>query len=167
MLRQWLGLGTILVGLLGCNSAEPAASSPASRSAADTVSAPRMLTNVSKQITVTNLRLQKSLTQPLTGDVRPMWIVSGSLQNHTTGFVSSVWLEFHVRDKQTGQETDSTVLKLNDLRLPPNEGVQAFSRTVQLLPPKTSWSWDYEVIHGEGDVASAKFDWEKYPLVSR
>ncbi|MBW4040370.1 MAG: hypothetical protein HIU91_16235 [Acidobacteria bacterium] len=107
---------------------------------------PLALLQVDKQIDVFDAGMEKENVIPTSADQRPTWVVSGRIKNHTRWFVESVWVEVHILDKQTGSELDSTIIKMDHLRVPPNDGVVAFSQAVRILPPARPWTWTYNVI---------------------
>jgi hypothetical protein len=107
---------------------------------------PMALLHVDKQFDVFDASMERENVIPTSTDQRPTWIVSGRIKNHTRWFVESVWVEIHLLDKQSGNELDSTVIKMDHLRVPPNDGVVAFSEAVRIMPPTRPWTWTYEVI---------------------
>lgn len=113
----------------------------------------QLLEHVDKQLSAFDMEMRRDSSIAISGDLRPTWEVSGRLKNHTYYFVDDVWIEIHLRDKATGNELDSTVIKLDSLRLPQGDGVVAFARSVKLLTPDRPWNWDYEIIYARTEPA--------------
>jgi len=144
-------LALLLTSLLaGCDSAVQPEPRPKAH--------PKMLSHLDTQLNVFDMQMVRTNTISTNGDERPFWDVSGRIQNNTAYFIQEVWIEVHIYDKKTMNEQDSTVIKLEDLRLPPMEGVVTFSREIQLLPPSTRWTWSYEVIHAETEPRYSDID---------
>jgi len=119
---------------------------PNSTASADLKPHTLALLHVDKQIDIFDAGMERENIISTSTDQRPTWIVSGRIKNHTHWFVESVWVEIHLLDKQSGNELDSTVIKMDHLRAPPNDGVVAFSQAVRIMPPMRPWTWTYDVI---------------------
>ena len=143
-MRKQKAFGLVMCGLAcllaaGCTEATPKANS-------ELKPYPLALLHVDTQLDVFDAGMTKQNVIPASTDQRPTWVVSGRIKNHTRWFVESVWVEVRIRDKQTGDELDSAVIKMDHLRLPPNDGVVAFSQSVRIMPPTQPWTWTYDVI---------------------
>jgi hypothetical protein len=134
-----LVFGFVCLLSIGCTK-------PTSTASSDPKPYSLALLHVDKQIDIFDAGMERETVIPTSADQRPTWIVSGRIKNHTRWFVESVWIEVHILDKQTGGELDSTVIKMDHLRVPPNDGVVAFSQAVRIMPPAQPWTWTYDVI---------------------
>gem|GEM_PF-6612988 len=130
----------LLLPLIGCESASTPVATP------PPVPHPQALGHPNSQLSLFEASMVRSTSRMLSGDLRPIWVVSGRIENHTQYFVEEVWVEVTLYNTQTGKQADSSVIKLEHLRLPPNDSVVAFSRSIQILPPSTGWGWRYEII---------------------
>ena len=129
----------LLLSLTGCEpSSTPVVPAPAPH--------PQALAHPNTQLILFDAAMVRSRSRMLEGDLRPIWVVSGRLENHTQYFIDEVWVEVTLYNTQTGEQADSSVIKMDHLRLPPNNSVVAFSRSIQILPPSVGWGWHYEII---------------------
>ena len=130
----------LLLSLTGCEpSSTPVVPAPAPH--------PQALAHPNTQLILFDAAMVRSRSRMLEGDLRPIWVVSGRLENHTQYYIDEVWVEVTLYNTQTGKQADSSVIKMDHLRLPPNNSVVAFSRSIQILPPSAGWGWHYEIIH--------------------
>jgi hypothetical protein len=107
---------------------------------------PQALFHSDTQIRLFDTNVVRSKDEMHKDDLRPVWIVSGRLENHTQYFIDEVWIAVTFYNTRTGKDADSSVIKMEHLRLPPNNAVVAFSRSTQMLPPSTDWGWRCEII---------------------
>jgi len=103
-----------------------------------------------KQIEVFDASMRRSDTRMMTGDLRPIWVVSGRIKNNSPQQLAEVLLRITVVKRGTVEPVDEADLRL-DTDIAPL-GVSSFSRNVQLLPPQQAWEWDLEVIKGRAKL---------------
>lgn len=89
--------------------------------------------------------LRKSIAQPVTGDMRPIFVFSGRIQNRSSQDISDVTVRLGIfwKDK-TVDETDIHIHRL----IPPG-GISSFSQEVHILPPSGKWDWAYTVVDAQ------------------
>jgi hypothetical protein len=90
-------------------------------------------------------RVQRSKAFRIDGDLRPIWIVTGRIRNHSDKEIKSVTLRIDITPKSTAQVVDETTLTIDIDILP--YAVGSFSRDIQMMPPNTDWDWTYGVIN--------------------
>jgi hypothetical protein len=130
-----------VLALIGCSSAKQATGLPS------TNPRPYALKHADKQLDIFDAAMIREAAISRDADQRPTWVVSGRIRNHTTWFVDTVWIEVQVWNQNQGAQLDSTVIKMENLRIPPNDGVVSFSRSVRIMPPASGWTWTYSVIN--------------------
>jgi hypothetical protein len=122
--------------------------------------APRLLPHPYKELDVFDAGMSLTRDIPTRTDQRPVYMVSGRIQNHTMYQVDEVWIKIVLFDAVTQRDVDSAVVKLEDLNLAGDDTVVSFSRTIQLLPPATKWGWRYEVIQAKSDPEPPDTDFD-------
>ena len=86
----------------------------------------------------------RSKTFRLDGDLRPFWIVSGRIRNHSALELRNVTFKISINSRATSSEVDTANLAIDTDILPGSIG--SFSREIQILPPNGGWDWSYAVI---------------------
>jgi hypothetical protein len=87
--------------------------------------------------------MQRSAAIQLSGDLRPIWIVSGRIRNNSPAEISSVTIEINIVPRTDPLPVDSATLVI-ETDLPP-DAVGSFSREIHILPPKGGWDFTYSV----------------------
>jgi hypothetical protein len=88
--------------------------------------------------------LRKSSSVPLTGDLRPIYIISGRIGNtsHFTVTKLRILVSVYARSKEAvNEKLDSAFVDI-DMEIPPGEA-QSFARSFHIQPPSGKWNWDY------------------------
>lgn len=88
--------------------------------------------------------LRRSSGFKMSGDLRPIWIVSGRIENFSPVELKSVSIKIEMGSKSPPKIVDDAVLVVDTDILPGDIG--SFSRDIQLLPPDTAWEWSWSVI---------------------
>lgn len=96
------------------------------------------------QIGLTEGNIRKSPAISISGDLRPTWIVSGRIRNHSAVDLQSVSVSVRIYSKASTNLMDEAILKV-DTNIPAHS-VVSLSRNVQLLPPDDAWNWDWAVV---------------------
>jgi hypothetical protein len=140
----------LLVLLIGCDDVDKTTSTdpqPVTSSAPATPTTPAPATIPQEQIELFDGSMARSNERILTGDLRPLWIVSGRIRNYSGEDLAHLRLQVHIferRNEGNGTLRDEANLDLEtDI---PAGGVGSFSRQVQLLPPPKAWDWDWVVV---------------------
>jgi hypothetical protein len=133
--------------LVGCDeSLRPATKQPEPVTA--TPSSPKPTEPL--PIAVDEIELFDGMAHPseeraLTGDLRPVWIVSGRIRNSSSKELGGLRVRFFVTARGKPEEIeDETILDFPTDILPSSVG--SFSRKIQLLPPRGAYDWDWKVI---------------------
>jgi hypothetical protein len=87
--------------------------------------------------------MQRSTAIQLSGDLRPIWIVSGRIRNNSFSELASVSIQINITSRSTSETVDGAVLVVDtDI---PSGSVGSFSREVHILPPNGGFDWTYEI----------------------
>jgi hypothetical protein len=122
--------------------------------------APQILPHPDKELEIFDTEMVLTNAIPTRADQRPVYKVSGRIRNHMMYPVDEVWLKIDLYDAISGTNADSALVKLENLGLEGNDSVVSFSRTIQILPPKTTWGWRYDIVQAKTDpeFADTNFD---------
>jgi hypothetical protein len=99
------------------------------------------------QLTISDLKLRKSTSIPVTGDLRPLWRVHGRVLNKSAYTVKSMRLLVQLWTKQ--EFSDSAVFTLKT-EIPPG-AVRSFEQEIHLSPPAAAWDWDCQISSVEAE----------------
>jgi hypothetical protein len=143
----WCSLAAGLLLLTGCDFTRPKPQTVTSRptqSTTDDIGKDIPLDDPSKNLPLADLNLVKSDARRLSGDLRPFWIVSGRIENHTVLPVKNIRLRITLRYRGTLTDVDSADVILKDEL---SAGTtSSFMQAIQILPPDKPWEWDCTVM---------------------
>lgn len=146
--RLYVLLNLLAASLLfanGCNRVPDQDKTPAAQ---DTTKASQLTTAIEPyRIDLFDMVMARSRAYKVSGDLRPIWIVSGRLRNNTALAIGHVRLHISLIDKRTNSEVDGSDLDLVTNIRPWSVG--SFSQEVQVLPPNKPWYWKSEAVHVE------------------
>lgn len=97
--------------------------------------------------TDTALARASSAVVPMTGDLRPLWRVSGRVRNRCPNQFSDVTYLIHIYRKNTIEELDSTELIISGTIEP--DSTRGFEQTVHLRINEPKWEWNLYPIKGK------------------
>jgi hypothetical protein len=142
-----LGSAIVLLSvvLIGCEDVGKTNStdSQSVTSSAPTPTKPAPATIPQEQIELFDGSMVRSNERILTGDLRPLWIVSGRIRNHSGEDIAHLRLQIQIFERQNeGNGTLRDVANLDFETDIPAGVVGSFSRQVQLLPPQKAWDWN-------------------------
>lgn len=142
MNRTSLCIGSLAVLLLvvGCDQFQDAAKAPPPAPVAN--SAPATINP--QLIEIFDGEMRKSSAFRLSGDLRPIWIVSGRIRNNSSSELGHVTVRINVTGKATSDQFDGATLKI-DTDIPPGS-VGSFTRDIQIMPPTVPWAWSYDIV---------------------
>src|SRR5262249_6980200 len=95
-----------------------------------------------KDVGLFDPNLKKSIAEPVTGDLRPIYVFSGRLKNLSSQNITDVTVRVAIfaNDKIF----DQADLHINRA-IPPN-AVTGFSEEVRIMPPRGKWNWAFSVM---------------------
>ena len=152
-------IALIMLFMVACHDSSPVQAEFAKAAPAATQTENVRLRIPSDSIRLADLRMQRSVKISMTGDLRPLYVVSGRIWNCSANTLKSVTLRFPIiADSAT---VDDPHLQL-DISVPPN-GVGSFSREISFLPPSRKWEWTYGIVEAQGlqggEKGSFKGNW--------
>ncbi|MGH9773560.1 MAG: hypothetical protein ACRD50_01280 [Candidatus Acidiferrales bacterium] len=91
--------------------------------------------------------LARSLDIPVTGDLRPLWRISGRIHNHCPRELTDLTFAVEVYKKGSSEELDSAELILKETI--PGFTARGFVEEVHLRLPEKGWTWSIEPVKGK------------------
>jgi hypothetical protein len=88
--------------------------------------------------------MERSKTFRIDGDLRPFWVVSGRIENHSEMELKRVTLRVSINSKASSRQVDTATFTV-DTDVPPYS-IASFKREIQILPPTGAWGWTYAVV---------------------
>jgi hypothetical protein len=88
--------------------------------------------------------MERSKTFRIDGDLRPFWIVSGRIENHSDMELERVTFRISINSKASSTAVDTATFVV-DTDIPPHS-TGSFKREIQILPPSSAWGWSYAVV---------------------
>ena len=134
-------LAAVLVLTFGCDQFRDA---PPSSPAQVVNKAPVPVTIDPSSLELFDGEMRKSTAFRLSGDLRPIWIVSGRIRNNSSSEVGSVTIRISINATSTQDQFDGATLAI-DTDIPPGS-VGSFSREIQIMPPAVPWGWSYDIV---------------------
>ena len=92
-----------------------------------------------EQLGVSDFSLRLSSTIPVTGDLRPLYLVAGRIQNNSPYTLTGIRLVVEIWNAKGMKDSAILDLKMNIL----TGEAQTFAQNVHLLPPPGKWNWSY------------------------
>jgi len=148
----WILIGCVAAVLLSRWSdsrkpIQPAEGVSSGATTARPTPAPSLLSDPSNQLELFDLTMVKSSAYRLSGDLRPIYIVSGRIKNATGFTVKDVQIQVHIIRKAGGLEVDSSRLTVGT-PIPALETI-SFRQEIQIQPSQSAWEWTYEPIEAK------------------
>jgi hypothetical protein len=97
------------------------------------------------QVELFDTVMQHSDERMLTGDLRPVWIVSGRIRNNSMEYLGELHLRIHITPRGSTDEVLDEANLVIETDISPGSA-ESVSRKIQILPPQKAWEWTYEVV---------------------